>query len=302
MPIPTKPTLVVPIALGVVVTGAYVTLRLAGARRCALTTTVVLTGSSGAVGRHLVAALERSRWRLRLFDRVPFPGPTDPTDEVVVAELEDEAALRAALGGADAVVHLAGLSTTAYAWSDYQRVNVDGTRRVLEAALAAGCSRVVLASSHHVTGRTPLSASTRLAEDDPFRPDTDYGASKAAAETLGRLYHDRHGLEVVCLRIGSFRERPTEWRHRWSWLSPGDLTRVVEASLDAPSPGFVVVWAVSANRDAITSSAGAEAIGYRPLDDAADYGVDGLSGSDLGRLYVGGDFCAEGVDGPATTR
>ncbi len=263
---------------------------------------MLLTGSSGAVGRHLVASLDRARWRLRLFDRVPFPGVTDAADETVVGALEDEGALAAALEGAGAVVHLAGLSTPGYAWSDYQRVNVDATRGLLEAALAARCPRVVLASSHHVAGRTPLSATTRLTEGDPFRPDTYYGASKAAAETLGRLYHDRHGLEVVCLRIGSFRERPSEWRHRWSWLSPGDLTRVVEASLDAPSPGFVVVWAVSANAEAITSSAGAEAIGYRPLDDAADHGVDGLPGSDLGRLYVGGDFCAEGVDGPATTR
>ena len=200
------------------------------------------------------------------------------------------------------MVHLAGLSTPGYAWSDYQAVNVDGTRRVLEAARASGCPRVVLASSHHVLGRTPLGATTHLAEDDPFRPDTYYGASKAAAETLGRLYHDRHGLDVVCLRIGSFRARPTEWRHRWSWLSPDDLVRVVEAALLAPDPGFAVVWAVSANRAAITSSAGAEAIGYRPLDDASTYDEASLGGGGLGRLYVGGEFCAEGVDGPATTR
>ena len=249
-----------------------------------------------------MATLDRARWRLRLFDRVPFPEATDPADEVVEAALEDEAALAEACRGARAVVHLAGLSRPGYAWSDYQAVNVDGTRRVLEAALASGCPRVVLASSHHVAGRTPLSATTGLAEDDPFRPDTYYGASKAAAETLGRLYHDRHGLEVVCLRIGSFRERPTEWRHRWSWLSPGDLTRVVEAALLAPDPGFAVVWAVSANRAAITSSAGAEAIGYRPLYDASTYDEASLGGGELGRLYVGGEFCAEGVDGPATTR
>ena len=250
-----------------------------------------------------MGSLDRARWRLRLFDLVPFPGPRDPADEVVVGGLEDARALRAALRGAGAVVHLAGLSTPGFAWSDYQSVNVDGTHRVLEAALEAGVARVVLASSHHVLGRTPLTAATHLGEDDAFRPDTDYGASKAATETLGRLFHDRHGLEVVCLRIGSFRERPTEGRHLWSWLSPGDLTRVVEASLTAPGPGFAVVWAVSANRDAITSTAGAEAIGYRPRDDAAAVAGDGvLGGSELGRRYVGGDYCAEGVEGRDTTR
>ncbi len=263
---------------------------------------MLLTGSSGSVGRHLVGSLDRSRWRLRLFDRVPFAGATAPDDEIVEGALEDESALARAHDGVGAVVHLAGLATPGYAWADYQAVNVDGTRRVLEAARAANCRRVVLASSHHVLGRTPLTASTRLGETDPVRPDTYYGASKAAAETLGRLYHDRHGLEVVCLRIGSFRERPSEERHLWSWLSPGDLTRVVEAALAAPAVGFVVVWAVSANRAAITATAGAEAIGYRPLDDASAYASDGLVASELGRLYVGGDFCAEGVDGPATTR
>ncbi|MHB1906756.1 MAG: NAD-dependent epimerase/dehydratase family protein [Acidimicrobiales bacterium] len=263
---------------------------------------MLLTGSSGSVGRHLVASLDRSRWRLRLFDRALFADQTDPDDEVPAGALEDEAALERAVAGVGAVVHLAGLATPGYAWSDYQAVNVDGTRRVLEAALSAKCRRVVLASSHHVLGRTPLTASTRLAETDPVRPDTYYGASKAAAETLGRLYHDRHGLEVVCLRIGSFRDRPSEERHLWSWLSPGDLTRVVAAALTAPAVGFVVVWAVSANRGAITATTGAEAIGYRPRDDASAYANDRLRASELGRLYVGGDFCAEGVDGPATTR
>ncbi len=102
----------------------------------ARTTTILLPGSSGAVGRHLAAPLDRARWRRRPFDRVAFPGRPAPADEVVEGALEDEAALFAALRAAGAVVHLAGPSTPGYTWPDHQRVNADGTRRVLEAAVA----------------------------------------------------------------------------------------------------------------------------------------------------------------------
>lgn len=264
--------------------------------------TILVTGASGAVGRHLVATLDPRRWRVRALDlRAPVDPP--PGLEVVVASIEDAGALRAAAAGASAVVHLAGLATPGYAWEEYQRVNVDGTRNVLEAARSEGVARVVFASTNHVSGRTPLAGLDGLDEGAPFRPDSYYGVSKAAGETLARLYHDRHGLDVVCLRIGTFAERPSERRHLWSWLSPGDLTRVVEAALTAPAPGYAVVWAVSANRDRVTSTRGAEAIGYRPLDDAARAAA-GLELADepLGRLYLGGAFAAADVDGPTSTR
>ena len=66
-----------------------------------------------------------------------------------------------------------------------------------------GVKRVVFASTNHVTGLYEEEGMYTTPEM-PVRPDSLYGASKAFGESLGRYYVDRYGLEVVCLRIGSF--------------------------------------------------------------------------------------------------
>ena len=103
------------------------------------------------------------------------------------------------------------------------------------------------------------------------RPDTFYGVGKAAAEALCSLYHDRHGIAVACLRIGSFRDRPTTRRHLATWLSPGDAVRLVDACLGAPDLGFASVYGISANRRAWWDLASGRALGYDPQDDAEQW-------------------------------
>jgi NADP-dependent aldehyde dehydrogenase len=268
-----------------------------------VTSTVLVTGAAGAIGRHLRATLAREGRTLRLLDVAPMAlaGPTEDV-ELVVASITDAAALAAACEGVEAVIHLGGLSTGGFAWAEYLEVNVDGTRTVLEAARRAGAGRVVIASSHHVMGRAPVDTEVALAEYDYPRPDSFYAVSKVAGEALGSLYHDRHGLDVVCLRIGSYRERPTDRRALWNWLSPGDSTRLFEAALDVPSPGFRVVWGVSANRRRIASLEEATAIGYVPLDDANDYAEEVLATPDASdpavRDLVGGAFAVADFDEP----
>ena len=72
---------------------------------------------------------------------------------------------------------------------------------MFEAARRAGVPRVVFASSNHAVGFHP--AVDPVPDDLPPRPDTYYGVSKVAGEALGSLFHDRYGLDVVCLRIGT---------------------------------------------------------------------------------------------------
>ena len=79
------------------------------------------------------------------------------------------------------------------------------------------------------------------------RPDGLYGASKVFGEALGRMYADRFGLEVVCLRIGSFRPRPGERRELSTWLSHDDGVRLVQAALTADGVSFAIVYGASAN-------------------------------------------------------
>ena len=185
-----------------------------------------------------------------------------PGDDVVVADLaSDVDALSGLLDGSGAVVHLAAIAAeTDFATAVESHIGM--TQRVLEAAVACGVPRVVYASSNHAVGFTPRAPLVRV--DTPVRPDSFYGFGKAACEALCSLYHDRYGLSVACLRIGSFRDRPTTRRHLSTWLSPGDAVRLVDACLSAPDLGFSILYGISGNTRAWWDLGPARALGYEP--------------------------------------
>ena len=86
---------------------------------------------------------------------------------------------------------------------------------------------------------------------------------------------NRYGLDIVCIRILSCFVTPQHPRMLATWLSPDDCARLFEACLTAPSPGFQVIYGVSANtRGGWVSLAGARALGYEPHDDAEDYAAE----------------------------
>jgi uronate dehydrogenase len=252
----------------------------------------------------LRAGLAEPGTTLRLLDVAALPARMAGEEvELVQASVTDAEALREAAQGVDAVVHLAAL-LGGHDWRDYLEVNVHGTFVLLEAARAAGVRRVVLASSHHAAGFHPLADG--VARDYLFpRPDSLYGVTKVAMEGLGSLYHDRYGMDVVCLRIASYRERPDSRRALGMWLSPSDCIRLVSAALAAPSPGYRVVWGASANRRGVLSLTEAKRLGYQPSDDAEDH-ADGIGDpgddpliADYEQRYLGGRFCLPDFDAPA---
>ena len=231
---------------------------------------VLVTGAAGRIGTWLRGGLPERVWVMRCLDVVPVPD-VRPGEDHRVADVTDLAAMVDATAGAAAVVHLGGISGES-TWPEIASVNIDGTYNVLEAARRTGVPRVVLASSNHATGYTPRPASGLLREvDAPPRPDTYYGVAKVTMEALGSLYADRYGLDVVCLRIGSALPEPTSTRHLSTWLSPADTVALVDAGLTAPSPGFSVVWGISDNTRRWWDLAAAQALGYRPADDAEVY-------------------------------
>jgi uronate dehydrogenase len=151
----------------------------------------------------------------------------------------------------------------------------------------------VLASSNRVSGFYPVAET--VTPEMPARPDGLYGVSKVAVEALGRRYADKFGLSVVCLRIGSFEDAPSEPRHLATWLSPRDGLGFVRAALTAPDVRFATVYAVSANtRRFWDTDVGAE-LGYEPVDDAAAFvsrlpAGGGPAGSDpQGGEYAGAE-------------
>jgi uronate dehydrogenase len=219
---------------------------------------ILMTGASGSIGQMLRQRL--SHHELRLTD-------VRAADGVEALDVTDATAVDRACRGVDAIVHLGGVAGEA-PFEEVLAVNVRGTERVLQAAQDNGVPRVVLASSNHAAGLHGRrdAGPDGLADDVAPRPDSYYGWSKAAMESLGRLYHDRCGLHVVCLRIGSCVDRPADPRDLSVWLSPDDMSRLVEASLTAT--GWRLVWGVSANTRRWWSAVGGRAIGYLPRDDA----------------------------------
>ncbi|MFF1812652.1 NAD-dependent epimerase/dehydratase family protein [Streptomyces sp. NPDC058251] len=227
--------------------------------------TVVVTGAAGNIGSVVRRALRGEVSRLVLLDRVPLQA--EAANEVVhTVDLRDAAAVQAALAGADAVLHLGGLPDEA-PFEDLLDANVLGTHHVLEAARRAAIPRVVLAGSNRVTGFYPTGH--RTGPQEPVRPDGLYGVSKAAVEALGRLYADKFGVSVICLRIGSFEEAPTEPRHLATWLSPRDAVGFCRAALTAPlSTRFATVYAVSANTRRFWDLPAESELAYTPVDNA----------------------------------
>jgi uronate dehydrogenase len=231
---------------------------------------VLLTGAAGRIGTVLRGGLPERGWAVRCLDVVPVADER-PGEEQVVADVTDLAAMADAVEGVDAVVHLAGVVGES-TWPAISHANIEGTYATLEAARRAGVRRVVLASSNHASGFTPRPEEGLLREEDaPPRPDTYYGVAKVTMEALGSLYANRYGMDVVCLRIGSAFPEPTSVRMLATWLSPDDTVSLVDAALSAPSPGFAVVWGVSANTRNWWDLTAARALGYEPADDAEVY-------------------------------
>jgi uronate dehydrogenase len=225
---------------------------------------VVLTGAAGAIGSTL-----RGAWRgrfslLRLVD-VQQLGEEGEGEETCVLDLADLSAARRAVEGADAVVHLAAIPVEDR-FDRLLEANVAATYNVFEASRQAGVRRIVFASTNHVTGFYPRSE--RIGPDDPVRPDSLYGVTKVFGEALGRLYADKWGLEVVCLRIGAFGERPRDAAALPMWLSPDDAVRLFTRALEAPGiPRFLVVYGLSKVEGPWWENPGAAVLGYEPEDE-----------------------------------
>jgi len=254
---------------------------------------VVITGAAGLVGSMLRPRLARSGRTLRVLDIAPLTA--GPGEEAIQASVTDMNAMTEACRGADAVIHLGGIAAEA-SWPDICDLNINGGYVAFEAARRAGTPRVIFASSNHAVGFTPRSAFP--VPDYAFpAPDTYSGVSKAAVEALAAMYHNRYGMDAICLRILSCFPRPQNVRMLFTWLSPDDAGRLFEACLTAGRPGFRVAYGVSANtRGGWVSLAEARALGYQPEDDAEAYAAEIIAEhgepdpDDPVLRYLGGEF------------
>jgi nucleoside-diphosphate-sugar epimerase len=158
--------------------------------------TTLITGVTGAVGsRYARRAKERIRVLVRDEERAaPW---WNRGAEVVVGDLRDPDAVKRAVAGVDAVVHLAA-AFRGVPDEECVAVNRDAATALGRAALAAGVSRFVLASTSLVYGK---GRGRPALEDDEPRPDHAYPMSKAEAERELLRLHDEEGLPVRVVRL-----------------------------------------------------------------------------------------------------
>ncbi|MGW1672737.1 NAD-dependent epimerase/dehydratase family protein [Streptomyces sp. NPDC002324] len=230
--------------------------------------TVLLTGAAGGLGTLMRDLLPAHGYELRLMDLLPVEGAPD----AITADLADKEALREAVRGVDAIIHLAGISLEA-SFEKILKANIEGTYNLYEAARAEGVPRIVFASSNHAVGFTPRpqAEDPLIPIDTPHRPDTFYGLSKSFGEDLAQLYWDKYGLETVSVRIGSCFPEPTSVRMLSLWMSPADGARLFHAALTAEHVGHTVVYGSSANTRLWWDLSTARALGYEPRDDSEPY-------------------------------
>ncbi len=228
---------------------------------------ILMTGAAGSLGTAMRPKLKAHCDVLRLSDRKSI-GVAQSGEEVLTAELGDEAAVLALLKDVDAVVHFGGVSVEG-PFGPILQANIIGLYNLYEAARKNGTKRIIFASSNHATGFYKQSETiTPLASP---RPDGNYGVSKAFGEDISRFYFDRYGIETACLRIGSCFPEPKDRRMLASWLSFNDLYRLLMACLSTPVLGHSIIYGMSKNSVTWWDNSTANHIGYVPQDSADSY-------------------------------
>lgn len=179
----------------------------------------LITGGSGFLGINLIRYLLERGHEVRSLDVVPFDY-ADCADRVdaIVGDIRDAATAYAACAGVDIVVHTAA-ALPLYTPEDIRTTDVDGTRRMLEAAEKAGVGRFVMISSTAVYG---IPDHHPLYEDDALVGVGPYGEAKIAAEAVCLEYRAK-GMCVPIIRPKSFigPERLGVFALLYDWANTG---------------------------------------------------------------------------------
>ncbi len=187
----------------------------------------LVTGGAGFIGSHVCERLLRDGHQVWAYDDLnSFYDPKFKQRnlreiqalakpfEFVHGDITDRAALEEIFSSVkfDQVIHLAaraGVRPSLFDPALYQRVNVEGTVNVLEAARTHGVKKVTIASSSSVYG---VNSKSPFSESDPiFTPVSPYAASKLACEALGHTWHHLYNMDIAMLRFFTVygpRQRP----------------------------------------------------------------------------------------------
>lgn len=197
----------------------------------------LVTGGAGFIGSHLCERLLQAGHAVWALDDLnPFYDvkikrrnlceieQAGKSFTFVQGDITDAACLERLFASVriDQIIHLAaraGVRPSLQEPALYQRVNVEGTVQLLEAARRHSVNKITIASSSSVYG---INARVPFKESDPiFSPISPYAASKLACEALGHVYHHVYGMDVVMLRFFTVygpRQRPDLAIHKFAQL------------------------------------------------------------------------------------
>jgi uronate dehydrogenase len=262
---------------------------------------ILLTGAAGDIGTRLRRLLKPVYPDLRLSD-IRKPADLEDGETFAAADLARIEEVERIVDGVDGVIHLGGHSVEG-PWETILQSNIIGCYNLFEAARRKGVKRVVFASSNHAVGFYPRHH--RIGTDVTVRPDSRYGVSKAFGEALGALYAEKHGLRVVCLRIGNVGDKPIDKRRLSIWIKPEDLVQLVRIGLEHPHVRFEILYGASDNERSWWDNHRAWDLGYRPTGRAEDWRDEALAAQarlppdPIGDYFQGGSFCSAEFDGDA---
>ena len=246
---------------------------------------IIFTGGSGKAGKHMLPWLAANGYRILNIDLKPLLDVEGVHN--IVADITNSGQMHNVMGtygkfdeldqgeqAIDAVVHFAAVPAILWqADSELFRVNTVGTYNVIEAALAMGIKKVIIASSETTYGVCFAKGHRDyeylpLDEDYPVDPMDSYALSKICNERTGRAFALRTGADVYALRIGNVIE-PHEYdrfpgffsdpsmrkRICWSYIDARDLAQIVHLCIEKDGLGYQLFNAANDTTSATQSSA-----------------------------------------------
>lgn len=167
---------------------------------------VLVTGATGAIGPLVVKAFHAAGHSIRTLSIDPAPAGDWPEDvEALIGDVTDMSAVQAAMQGVESVVHLAALlhivNPPDHLLDRYRKINVGGTKNVVESAVRANVGRILFFSTISVYGAT----GGRIVNEATLpRPDTFYGGTKLDAEEMVLAAKDKAGKPIgTVLRLAA---------------------------------------------------------------------------------------------------
>lgn len=231
---------------------------------------VLLTGACGRIGKTFFKA-SKERYTFVLTDRIEPDFKVEAPHRFVCLDLADAQAVGAVLKGIDVIVHLAGIPHATASFDELLPNNILATTYLFEAAVAAGCQRLVFASSAQTI--EGYAVDRQISASMPVMPANLYGVSKCYGEALCAFYASQHNLSTIALRIGAFefpeRHELSNARDLSAFLSPRDAVQLLQRSVEVQDVQHLIGHGISNNRfKRLDLSETTRVLGYRPVDDA----------------------------------